>query len=71
MVWSNGAETESLFSGPEALRAVGPAARAEIFALFPELAAEDYAPEAARLLPSGRLGRKLAVRHLQNGIALQ
>ena len=70
VVISNGAETESLFTGPEALRAVGPAAREEIFTLFPELATGDYTPEAARLLPSGRLGRKLAVRHLQNGIAL-
>ncbi|MDO5620623.1 MAG: Hint domain-containing protein [Paracoccus sp. (in: a-proteobacteria)] len=67
VVTSNGAETESLFTGPEALKAVGPAAREEIFAIFPELKDRDYTPVPARLLPSGRMGRKLAVRHAQNG----
>ncbi|WP_253270350.1 Hint domain-containing protein [Paracoccus sanguinis] len=66
VVISNGAETESLFTGPEALRSIGPAALAEILTLFPELADRDYQPAAARTLASGRLGRKLAVRHGQN-----
>ena len=43
-----------------------PAALAEILTLFPELADRDYQPAAARTLASGRLGRKLAVRHGQN-----
>lgn len=67
IVLSNGAETESLFTGAEALKAVGPAAAVEIFTIFPELAQQDYLPVAARELVSGRLGRKLAVRHAQNG----
>ncbi len=67
VVISNGAETESLFTGPEALKAVGPAAAEEIFAIFPELRDRDYTPVAARPLVSGRMGRKLAVRHAQNG----
>ena len=54
----------------EALAAVGPAAREEIFALFPELMTRDYRPHPARNLPSGRLARRLAVRHLRNGKAL-
>ena len=66
IVFSNGAETEALYTGPEALRMVGSAAREEILTLFPQLANEDYIPEAARMLPSGRMGRKLATRHLQN-----
>ncbi|KRW97185.1 hypothetical protein AQY21_05000 [Paracoccus sp. MKU1] len=37
IVFSNGAETESLYTGAEALRVVGPAAAQEILALFPEL----------------------------------
>ena len=69
VVISNGAETESLFTGPEALRSIGPAALAEILTLFPELADRDYRPAAARTLASGRLGRKLAVRHGQNAQA--
>ena len=66
IVYSNGAETESLYTGPEALKSVGRAAREEIFAIFPELRDRDYAPPAARHLASGRMGRKLAVRHAQN-----
>ncbi|WP_199257775.1 Hint domain-containing protein [Paracoccus binzhouensis] len=66
VVISNGAETESLHTGAEALKSVGPAAAAEIFALFPELRDKDFRPEAARVLPSGRRGRKLAMRHLQH-----
>lgn len=68
IIWSNGAETESLYTGQEALRTLGLAARREIFSIFPNLrapAANDI-PAGARLIASGRLGRKLAVRHQQN-----
>lgn len=67
VVISNGAETESLYTGPEAMKGIGKAAHEEIFALFPELKARDYAPVPARLLASGRMGRRLASRHGQNG----
>lgn len=70
VVISNGAETESLFTGPEALKSVGAAAREEIFALFPELRDLNYEPTPARTLVSGRMGRRLAVRHLHNQKAL-
>jgi hypothetical protein len=68
IVLSEGAETESLFTGKEALQSIGASAREEIFAIFPELRdrAEDELPEGARLLASGRSGRKLAVRHAQH-----
>ncbi|AUM75662.1 hemolysin [Paracoccus jeotgali] len=64
IVRSNGAETESLYLGPEALKGIPDAARAEIRQLFPELIAS--APEPARHLPRGRLARKLAERHAAN-----
>ncbi|TRW96639.1 Hint domain-containing protein [Paracoccus sp. M683] len=70
IVVSDGAETESLYTGPEALKTVGPAAREEIFALFPDLRDRNPVtelPPAARPLPSGRMARKLAVRHKQHG----
>jgi Ca2+-binding RTX toxin-like protein len=70
VVISNGAETESLFAGPEALKSLGPAAQAELSALFPELADPDFVPVAARVISSGRMGRKLVVRHAQNRITL-
>lgn len=66
VVFANGAETESLYTGPEALKAVGALAQEEIFALFPELRDRDYGVISARKIPSGRLGRRLAYRHLQN-----
>lgn len=69
IVLAEGAETESLHTGPEALKSVGPAAREEIFAIFPELreAADGAGREGARPMLSGRMGRKLAVRHARNG----
>ena len=70
IVISNGAETESLYTGAEALRSVGEAAREEILALFPELRTRAEAPAGARVLASGRMGRKLAVRHAENGKSL-
>ncbi|MDP0929620.1 Hint domain-containing protein [Paracoccus onubensis] len=66
VVYSNGAESESLYTGPEALKSVGAAALEEIFTLFPQLKNTDTIPSAARELPSGRKARKLAVRHRQH-----
>lgn len=70
VVFSNGAETESLYTGAEALKALGEGARAEIFTLFPELEERSNSREGARLLLSGRQGRNLAARHLQNNKVL-
>ncbi|SIS71233.1 Hint domain-containing protein [Paracoccus saliphilus] len=68
VVFANAAETESLYTGPEALKSVGMAAREEIFTLFPELRNRDHAgqrPDSARPLSSGRTARQLAMRHLR------
>lgn len=70
VVFSNGAETESLYTGSEALKSVGPAAQEEIFSLFPELRDPDTVREGARILASGRQARKLAMRHKQNDRSL-
>ena len=70
VVIANGAESESLFTGTEAMKMVGEAAREEIFTLFPQLRQPDFIPASARPLISGRQGRKMAVRHVQNGRAL-
>lgn len=66
VVISNGAETESLHTGPEALKALSAEAITEIFTIFPELREDSTNRAAARVLAPGRLGRKLAARHLQN-----
>lgn len=66
LVLSNGAVTESLFTGAEALKSMGAPAREEIFAIFPELRNGEESLMAARTLVSGRMGRKLAERHHRN-----
>lgn len=71
VVLSNGAETESLYPGPQAMKSVGPAALEEIVAIFPELSDDSKLPvPPARMLATGRQGRKLAMRHHQNNRAL-
>ena len=63
IVTANGAQSESLYPGPQALKSLGRAARDELFAIFPLLQGAPAAPTAARELVSGRQGRKLAARH--------
>jgi Ca2+-binding RTX toxin-like protein len=69
IVWSNGAPTESLFTGPEALKSVSPDARVEIEAILPEIFQAGRVIECVpvRKIVQGRLGRKLAARHEANG----
>lgn len=70
VVMSNGALTESLYTGTEALKGVGIAAREEIIAIFPELRADGHVTDAARMIIRGRQGRQLAARHAKNAQAL-
>jgi Ca2+-binding RTX toxin-like protein len=72
IVWSNGAPTESMFTGPVALKSLSHAARAEIFALFPSLKDLDYKdlPRKARAFLNGGQSRKLMQRHAKNNKAL-
>lgn len=66
VVFANGAEAESLHTGPQAIKSVGAAALEEIHEIFPELRDRDHEPEGARPLVSGRMGRKLVSRHVQH-----
>jgi len=68
VVLAEGAQTESLFTGPQALKTLPPAARREIFAIFPELVSvEDDTPlPSARPLIKGRVARKMVARHKAN-----
>src|SRR6056297_260659 len=68
VIYSDGAPTESLFTGPEALKAVSPEAREEILTIFPELAdPQTYAPPLpARPLIPVRRGAKMAERLTKN-----
>lgn len=69
LLLSNGAVSESLFTGPQALKGVSAAARTEILELFPEIEGEGAEIEArrpVRPLIAGRVARKMAARHLSN-----
>lgn len=67
VIISNGAATESLFTGPEAIKSVSQDARKEIFQIFPELESADYpVASPARFIVPGRKARKLANRIAKN-----
>ncbi|WP_170426634.1 Hint domain-containing protein [Ruegeria arenilitoris] len=66
IVFAENAPSESLFTGPEALRTLDPEARREIFDIFPELAKTSHAPEPAHFIPKGRQQSQLIARHLKN-----
>ena len=70
VIFAEDAPTESLYTGPEALKAVSAQVRKEILTLFPELADKDYTPEPAELLPSGKKQKELVARHLKNAKVL-
>lgn len=63
IVTANGAQSELLYPGPQALKSLGRAAREELLAIFPQLLDAAEPPPAARELVPGRQGRKLAARH--------
>ncbi|MBQ4809008.1 Hint domain-containing protein [Phaeobacter sp. HS012] len=66
VIFAEGAPTESLFTGAEALKALSPEAYEEITLLFPELLATQAAARSACPIPSGRQQRQLVARHLKN-----
>ena len=71
IIFAEGAPSESLFAGTEALRTVPSDALAEMLELFPDLTSSDFEPEAARLIPTkGRQVRNMVHRHIKNSRAL-
>lgn len=66
IVKAEGAPSESLFAGPEALASIGPEARAEILTLFPEIGTEAHKPMTARPVPSLKQQKQLVSRHAKN-----
>lgn len=68
IIFAEGAPTESLFTGPEALKSLSEEARTEIFTLFPSLAAQDGAAafRPARPIPERKQQARLVWRHAKN-----
>lgn len=65
VVMSDGALTESLYPGAQALLALGTAATSEIEAIFPGILSRDC-PASARPLTRGPKLRRLVQRHVEN-----
>lgn len=66
VIYAEGAPTESLFTGPEALKSIPIAVKQEIFDLFPQLARTEVKPEFALPIPPQNRQKELVARHLKN-----
>ena len=65
VIFAEGAPTESLLTGPEALKSLSPEAREEILAIFPQVANMNFTPKPARLVPTGRKQKQLITWHIR------
>lgn len=63
---AEGAPAESLYLGPEAVKALTASGRAEIAAIFPDIFDQPQFPGAELFRMSGRQQRKLIQRHVKN-----
>lgn len=70
VIYAEGAPSESLFTGPEALKGLPRQACAEILTLFPEVTGVGHAPRSARFIPEGRLQKQLIARQVKQQRAL-
>ncbi len=66
VIFAEGAPTESLYTGKEALKSVSPEARQEILALFPELVKGNHDPAPVSMIPQNNRQRKLVARLAKN-----
>lgn len=66
VIYAEGAPSESLLSGPEAMKTMSPEARKEILTIFPEVANLNYVPEPAKFIPGLKDQKLLLMRHLKN-----
>lgn len=62
IIYAEGAATESLFTGPEAMRAISDEAREELFTIFPELQMQDTHSKSACLIPKDKEQKALVSR---------
>ena len=66
IIFAHGLGTESLYTGPMALRAMSIDAQIEIFSLFPDLLRDDAETLSARPLLMGKKARHMVNRHIKN-----
>lgn len=72
VVFAEGVESETLYTGPEALKTLTPEARREVLSLFPQLATLDPStlPQRAGTFAEGRRARRMVERVVRNSIDL-
>lgn len=66
VIFAEGAPTESLLIGPNALKSLSAEIQEEVLTIFPETADFEYSPNPARIIPRGRKQKKLINRHIRN-----
>lgn len=66
IVFANGVQTESLYTGPQAMKSLSREARDEVLMIFPELVDVEYRTSLARRAILGHQGRNMALRHKKN-----
>jgi Ca2+-binding RTX toxin-like protein/phage FluMu protein gp41 len=66
IVYANKFLAESLYLGRQAQLSLSQASRAEVLALFPELASPSFIPTSCRPIICNQKARKLAERHIKN-----
>ncbi len=66
MILAEGAPSESLYLGPEALDSVPSDARAEILQMFPQVTEPGFVPVPALSIPTGPQQKQLIARHAKN-----
>ena len=71
LIWAEGALSESLLVGRQAIKALNLEARQQIVTLFPEIAEKDFTPKPARFVAErGGQVRQLMQRQLKNNVPL-
>lgn len=70
VVFVEGTPSESLYTGPEALKALAQDVRDELLAIFPQVADANHRPKPACMIPDGATQKRIVARHLKNNRAL-
>lgn len=65
VLFAEGAPSESLFTGPQAIASMSAEAREELMLMFPDIAARASLDPAC-FIPEGRRQKKLVARHVSN-----
>ncbi|WBU53064.1 Hint domain-containing protein [Paracoccus sp. SCSIO 75233] len=67
VIFSEGTPTESLFTGPEVVKGLSPAAQEEIEMLFPQLFKTDFSASPVRQVPDGKRLNHFVLRQCHAG----